>query len=181
MRRARRAVVVLVATLLVVPAGAALAGSAYLDPGFGDDGLVAIGEPGGATAVAIQPDGRIVVGGWRTVAGQLGDGTSDSRLTPAPVPGLAAVVAVSADCSLALKADGTEWSSGWNLHGQLGDGTTIDRWSPVPVALVTDVASISGRAYHRLAPVVVSGMTGVALAGVRDVAARFGQSYAVGP
>ncbi|MCP3065844.1 RCC1 repeat-containing protein, partial [Myxococcus sp. K38C18041901] len=67
--------------------------------------------------------------------GQLGDGTTTHRNTPAMIPGLANIVAMSAGTrhSLALKADGTVWAWGFNDRGQLGDGSVMTRLSPVQV------------------------------------------------
>lgn len=45
--------------------------------------------------------------------------------------------------SLALRPDGTVWSSGDNSHGQLGDGTTSRRTSPVRVGGLDSVVAVS--------------------------------------
>src|SRR5215471_2097430 len=75
-------------------------------------------------------------------AGQLGDGTTTSRPTPAEASGLglgAAVTQVAAaeafkpgvGDGLARTADGSVWSWGENNAGQVGDGSTVDRATPV--------------------------------------------------
>ena len=79
--------------------------------------------------------------------GELGDGTTRTRPTPAPVGGLSGVVAVSANNAqnLALKGDGTVWAWGWNGRGQLGDGTWTQRTLPVQVAGLDGVSAVSAR------------------------------------
>ena len=65
---------------------------------------------------ALMPDGTVWTWG-RNINGQLGTGdrTSD-RSTPAPIPGLADVTAVSVGqySGLALRSDGTVWTWGFN-------------------------------------------------------------------
>lgn len=67
---------------------------------------------------------------------ELGDGTNADSSLPVQVIGLTDVVALAARDyhNLALKADGTVWSWGFNQNGQLGDNTTIDRNIPVQVS-----------------------------------------------
>ena len=48
--------------------------------------------------------------------------------------------------SLAVKADGSLWSWGYNGQGQLGDGTTISQYAPVKV--MDGVASVAAGGYH---------------------------------
>ena len=66
--------------------------------------------------------------------GQLGDGTTNDRITPVPVASGVAQVAAGAYHSLFVKTDGTLWAMGYNYFGQLGDGTTTNRTTPVLVA-----------------------------------------------
>ncbi|GAA1478314.1 hypothetical protein GCM10009623_27600 [Nocardioides aestuarii] len=72
--------------------------------------------------------------------GELGSGTTQSRLTPGPVTGLADVVDLHGgrEHVAALRADGTVWTWGSNQQGQLGLGTTGNRSVP------TQVTGISG-------------------------------------
>jgi alpha-tubulin suppressor-like RCC1 family protein len=87
------------------------------------------------TALALKVDGTVWAWG-NNDKGQLGDGTTMSRPTPAQVSGLTNVTAVAAGtaCCMALKADGTVWAWGNNHFGQLGDGTTFTQRSlPVQV------------------------------------------------
>jgi alpha-tubulin suppressor-like RCC1 family protein len=58
--------------------------------------------------------------------------------------------------NVALKADGTVWSWGYNAFGQLGNGTTNDAWLPVQTGLgasppLTNVIKLGGRPYFTLA------------------------------
>jgi len=87
--------------------------------------------------------------------GQLGDGTTTRRLTPAAVSGLSSgVKAVTAGAyhTCALKTNGTVVCWGLNNQGQLGDGTTTSRMTPVPVyGLAGKVAAISAGYFHTCA------------------------------
>lgn len=87
-------------------------------------------------AVALRADGTVLAWGSNQM-GQLGVGTTGgTRSSPTPVAGLAGVTMVSTGHyhSLALRADGSVWTWGYNHAGQLGDGTTTIRNRPVPVA-----------------------------------------------
>src|SRR5690606_4988978 len=53
-------------------------GSSGLDPNFGDGGKVYSGLSGGATAMAVQPDGKIVLVGGQRIARYNPDGTPDT-------------------------------------------------------------------------------------------------------
>jgi alpha-tubulin suppressor-like RCC1 family protein len=69
-------------------------------------------------------------------SGQLGDGTTTSRPSPAAVSGLAsgvAAVAAGSSYSCALRSTGGVKCWGGNNAGQLGDGTRTNRRTPVEV------------------------------------------------
>ena len=85
--------------------------------------------------------------------GQLGDGTTDQRLTPVQVDTSELFVSISAGGfhSLALKADGTVWGWGNNDYGQLGDGTTDQRLTPVQTNTSEVFTAISAGGFHSLA------------------------------
>lgn len=87
-------------------------------------------------ACARIPDGRVECWGAND-HGQLGDGTTVSRLEPSPVPGLSEVLDVAAGdgYSCALERGGKVSCWGVNDRGQLGDGTTSEHHSPAPIAL----------------------------------------------
>jgi len=68
--------------------------------------------------------------------GKLGDDTVGNKSSPVSVVGgFTDWVQVSAgdDHVVALRANGTAWSWGYNLYGRLGDGTTVHKSSPVSV------------------------------------------------
>lgn len=73
--------------------------------------------------------------------------TNNCRLDIGAVPGLDNVVAIAAgyDHALALKADGSLWSMGWNSRGQLGNGNTEDSSTPVQVQWLPQDASTVGQ------------------------------------
>lgn len=104
--------------------------------------IVAIGAGWGYSAYAIDEDGNVWSWGANS-AGQLGTGTSDvmSHPTPALVPGLTGVLAVSAsdETALALLSDGTVAAWGYNPDGGLG---------------VTPIGSV-------VAPKAITGLTGL--------------------
>lgn len=91
--------------------------------------------------LGLRSDGAVMAWGWNQM-GQLGDGTTDSRLSPVAVRSLdhgVAAVAASGH-SLALTVDGSVFGWGWNDRGQVGDGTTINRRTPTPVRRLADDA-----------------------------------------
>lgn len=85
--------------------------------------------------LAIKDDGTLWVWGGN-IYGQLGDGTTTSRLSPIQVNNLTNVTAIAAgkSHSVALKSDGTVWTWGYNYYGQLGGGTTTNRSTPGQVS-----------------------------------------------
>jgi alpha-tubulin suppressor-like RCC1 family protein len=75
-------------------------------------------------SLALQNDGSVWAWGGNSM-GQLGDGTTADRHTPAQVSGgltAAKEVAAGEQYSLALKADGSVWAWGGNQEGELGNG-----------------------------------------------------------
>jgi len=89
------------------------------------------------STLAVASDGTLW--GWgQNASGELGDGTTDSRLAPVQINGgwgNRAITSVQAgDAStVALVSDGTVWAWGDNSDGQLGDGTTAAHSVPEPV------------------------------------------------
>jgi len=77
--------------------------------------------------------------------GQLGDGTTVTRGTPAPVRDLASVVSVSSasEHACAVHDGGTVSCWGRNTTGQLGNGTTNDSFTPVRLTSLTDIVQVA--------------------------------------
>jgi len=82
--------------------------------------------------VAIAEDGTLWAWGYNSV-GQLGDGTTSTRLTPVKIMDNVVAVSAGASHTVAIQEDGSVWAWGSNMFGQLGDGTRIDRHTPVKV------------------------------------------------
>jgi alpha-tubulin suppressor-like RCC1 family protein len=122
----------------------------------GLQGAVAIGA-GGADDFAILSNGTVVAWG-ENKSGQLGDGTTQTKLVPTPVRALADVRAVAfggvsshGGHMLALLGDGRVMVAGQNDHGQLGLGDTTDRALPTLLPGVSGVTSVSASGSHSLA------------------------------
>lgn len=107
---------------------------------------------GAAHACAIAEDGTAWCWG-RNDAGQLGDGTSETRLAPVAVTGIAGATAIAAGfrSTCAVVGAGGVRCWGANGSGQLGDGTTMS--SPVPVAVlgVSDAVAVGVGRRHACA------------------------------
>lgn len=85
-------------------------------------------------------------------SGQLGDGTTTTRLSPTAISLPNGVVSAFAGLSTsgAIGADGTLWMWGSNLRGQLGDGTTTQRLTPTQIGVATNWQSVSSKGDHTL-------------------------------
>jgi alpha-tubulin suppressor-like RCC1 family protein len=121
-------------------------------------GVVAV-SAGSGHSLALRSDGAVLAWGnnWD---GQLGDGTTTTRMSPVAVVGLgpgSGVVAIDAaqsSFSLALKSDGTVLAWGMNSTGELGDGTTRTSLTPIEVSGLgpgSGVIAISAGASYSLA------------------------------
>ena len=107
---------------------------------------------------AVLDDGSVSCWGWND-GGQLGDGTTTERNTPAPTSSLGTgrtAVAISSGAfhTCAILDNGSVSCWGVNYFGELGDGTTTHRNTPTPTSSLgtgrTAVAISSGE-YHTCA------------------------------
>ncbi|HEY5110200.1 MAG TPA: MBG domain-containing protein, partial [Acidimicrobiales bacterium] len=111
---------------------------------------------GGDHSLALTSTGQVYAWGANT-RGQLGDGTTTSRTTPTPVAAPAGVtfsaLAAGTAHSLAVAADGSVYSWGFDASGQLGTGTTADAATPQQVSMPAGapVASVAAGGSHSLA------------------------------
>jgi alpha-tubulin suppressor-like RCC1 family protein len=96
-------------------------------------------------SVAWKIDGSVWTWGNNN-NGQLGDGTTTARNTPAQLSTISGTLAIGAGGShtLAAKIDGTAWAWGYNVYGQLGNGNTTDQHTPVQVSSITGVSAVVG-------------------------------------
>ncbi len=120
-------------------------------PVTGLTGVTAV-TAGGYHACALKQDHTVACWGYNK-SGQVGDGTTTSRLTPTPVSGLIGATAISASDidTCALKQDKTVACWGYNGFGGLGDGTTTDRLAPTPVTGLTGATALTAGGVHTCA------------------------------
>ncbi|MCL1874885.1 MAG: InlB B-repeat-containing protein [Synergistaceae bacterium] len=115
-------------------------------------GDIAVIGAGYGHTVALKKDGSLWSWGYNH-AGQLGNGSTTNRNTPARVgtDNDWINVSVGGYHNAALKKDGSLWVWGYNNYGQLGDGTTTSRSSPVRVGTDNDWAAVSACEAHTVA------------------------------
>ena len=125
---------------------------------FGLTSGVASISAGQSHTCAITTTGGAKCWGYNST-GQLGDGTTTQRTSPADVSGLtsgAMSISAGSDYTCAVTITGGAKCWGNNVNGRLGDGTVIQKNSPVDVSgLTSGVSSISTGNNHTCA--VVSG------------------------
>lgn len=82
-------------------------------------------------ACALVRGGAVLCWGGNAF-GQLGDGTTANRATPAVVAGLGPVARIAAGSkhTCVVTVAGAVWCWGSDADGQLGDGTTVSRSRP---------------------------------------------------
>jgi alpha-tubulin suppressor-like RCC1 family protein len=117
-------------------------------------GVVAVAG-GDGFSLALRTDGTLRSWGLDSW-GQLGDGAAlTNQAVPVSVVGLTNVVAIAAgeSHSLALRADGTVWSWGYDGWGQLGRGVRDLNPHPTPTAVpgLSNVVAIAAGKSHSLA------------------------------
>ncbi|MEV7826653.1 RCC1 domain-containing protein [Microbacterium enclense] len=113
--------------------------------------VVQVASGFGTSGLALKSDGTVWAWGGNDV-GQLCDGTTNARATPAPIPGLSDVKQISGGLGaafrkgtgFALKNDRTVWAWGDNAYGQIGDGSTTNRSAPVQVSGISNATQITG-------------------------------------
>ena len=153
--------------------GALLSDGEYLDWGYNGNGQLGDGHAGRSSDVPVRvglrdPVTQVAQGGsiWHNGqtlvllsdgslwswgdnwAGQLGDGTTVTRASPARIYPPAGVtyrnLATGSATSYAVSTTGRVYAWGVNLVGQIGDGLTRTAMAPIPVA--SGAASISSTA-----------------------------------
>jgi|GEM_PF-959907 len=113
---------------------------------------------GGRHTLALATGGSLYAWG-NNDDGQLGDGTTTSRLAAEQITGISdvAVIGAGQDHSLAATNDGTLYAWGSNAYGQLGVtttqtcGSTPCSESPIPVTGASGVIAVAGGANHSVA------------------------------
>lgn len=107
---------------------------------------------GDGFACALRKDGAVFCWG-NNAHGQLGDGTTTARYTPARVAGLAKVVELDAGSSSVCARVETGGVVCWgeNDAGQVGDGTKEDRTKPTEVAGLTGATQLAVGSRHTCA------------------------------
>jgi alpha-tubulin suppressor-like RCC1 family protein len=85
--------------------------------------------------------------------GELGNGTTESSLTPTAVSGITSAksIGVGWQHSCAVMIAGTVECWGSDIHGELGNGTAGDETNAVAVTGITNARAISAGSYHTCA------------------------------
>ncbi len=104
--------------------------------------------------IGIKDDGTLWAWGYNRY-GQLGDGTITNKLVPMQEPSKAtdwSGAAVGYYHTVALKKDGSLWTTGRNNYGQLGDNTTVDKHIFTKISAPGDTwKAVAAGYYHSLA------------------------------
>ncbi|APR84767.1 BNR repeat domain protein [Minicystis rosea] len=104
-------------------------------------------QVGAGASFTCALDGSKQISCWGTNgAGQLGDGTVSTRLSPTPMTGGISdwtTLEVGNNHSCALRQDGSVWCWGANTRGQIGDGTNTNATAPTAVSMAGPWTSVS--------------------------------------
>ena len=103
-------------------------------------------DAGGAHNIAVKSNGFLWAWGLNSM-GQLGDGTTTTRLSPVLImtsPAGWYDVSAGWEHNAAVTADRDLYTWGWNSDGQLGDGTTTNSLSPMKIWLPQWVRASAG-------------------------------------
>jgi alpha-tubulin suppressor-like RCC1 family protein len=117
-------------------------------------GLTNIVDVAAGYYFAIALDGNGDVWSWGVNAnGQLGDGTTTTRLAPAKIAGLTGVKAIAAglEHAFAVMGDGSLRAWGRGANGRLGLGDQGDRLTPTTVSGLGSLVAVAGGSAHSLA------------------------------
>jgi uncharacterized repeat protein (TIGR01451 family) len=111
---------------------------------------------GNGHSVALKADGTVWTWGTSVnyAVGRPLSGPGSTRQTvAAPVPGIPQITAIATGLTfgVALAADKTVYTWGWNASGQLGDGSTTSRSSPAAVPNFSNAVAIAASNSHTLA------------------------------
>jgi alpha-tubulin suppressor-like RCC1 family protein len=106
---------------------------------------------GGAMSAGVTTDGDLYTWGWNRY-GQLGDGTTDNRVTPVLVTGGRefSSVSVGGYYMVGITTDGDAYAWGRSLGGNLGDGEDRNRGEPVLVIGNHTWSSVTTGSYHTM-------------------------------
>ncbi len=107
---------------------------------------------GDTHTAAIKTDGSLWSWG-NNIYGQLGNGTTENKLTPVKIMDNVAAVSAGQWYTTALKMDGSLWTWGSNRYRQLGEGLGGDYWcyESTPIKIMDNVAAISAGNMHTAA------------------------------
>ncbi len=108
----------------------------------------------GSHSLALRNDSTVWAWGHNNY-GQLGNGNFTSSNLPVQSIGLSGITAIDGSnryTSVAIKADSTVWSWGYNEYGQLGSGVfSTGSATPLMAIGLTDIIEIEAGQYHTIA------------------------------
>lgn len=113
-------------------------------------------KAGNRFTIARKANGTLWAWGYNADRGQLGDGTTENRLSPVQIGSDTdwAAMASGWDYTVAIKTGGTLWAWGSNSYGQLGLGGTNDdgvHHTPVQIGSATDWSAVIAGGAHIIA------------------------------